>query len=334
MKHIFIIGEKERHEIEVDQRGLRGNTAIVRVDGEFRARKSLTKRGTFYETEIGDKEIHKVELKYVGFFPKTRCFVDGHLHSREAIVPSRWEKPIHITTFLILCGIIALFAGSIGAYLGIGSLGEQLQGARLPPYVIIENRNVYMVFKASDGTLHNWTIGVDALEAQIQYGWYKRNYELKYINLEDNKTGKIHKVVDFRPFVVENNFRDVITDLYHELGNDDQALVHEVWYIVTQLTTYSQEVEETPRFPLETMIGGGGDCEDMAILIASMLKAAPANYVVKLVCMDSDNPTDPKEPNHVTVWVETPSGYKTFVDGTSKTDMCPFREINGWYLKI
>jgi len=131
MKHIFIIGEKERHEIEVDQRGLRGNTAIVRVDGEFRARKSLTKRGTFYETEIGDKEIHKVELKYVGVFPKTRCFVDGHPHSREAIVPSRWEKPIHITTFLILCGIIALFAGSIGAYLGIGSLGEQLQGARL-----------------------------------------------------------------------------------------------------------------------------------------------------------------------------------------------------------
>ncbi len=119
-------------------------------------------------------------------------------------------------------------------------------------------------------------------------------------------------MVDFRPFVDEQPFSKVISDLYHGLA-DDEAFVHEVWYIVIQLTTYSQEVEETPRFPLETMIGGGGDCEDMAILIASMLKAAPADYVVELVYMDMDNPTDPRDVNHVLVWVETPSGYKTYL---------------------
>jgi hypothetical protein len=87
---------------------------------------------------------------------------------REAITPSRWEKPIYIGNILVVCGIVALFAGLIGAYLMTSSLGEQLHGARLPPYVVIENRNVYMVFKASDGTLHNWTIGVDVLEAQMR----------------------------------------------------------------------------------------------------------------------------------------------------------------------
>jgi len=214
------------------------------------------------------------------------------------------------------------------------NLEKALEGARLPPYVVIENRNAYMVFKASDGTLHNWTIGADALEAQILYGWYKRSFDLEYLNLTDNKTGEVHRVVDFRPFVVENNFENVMRDLYHELGDNDEKFIYEVWYTVTQLTTYCSETKETPRFPLETMIGGGGDCEDMAILIASMLKAAPAKYRVELVYMDADNPTDPKEVNHVLVWVETPSGYKTFVDGTSKTDMCPFREIDGWYLEV
>ena len=50
--------------------------------------------------------------------------------------------------------------------------------------------------------------------------------------------------------------------------------------------------------------------------------------------MDANNPTDPKDVNHVIVWVETPSGYETFVDGTSKATMNPFAEVAGWYLEV
>ena len=332
MKHLFVIGEKEKHEIEVDRGWF--DKITVRVDGEIRLSKRLWKRGIICRLEVGEEEKHEAELKFEGLFPKIRCYVDGYPHLREAIIPSRWEKPIRITTILVVCGVVAVFAGFIGAYLIIGHLGEQLYGAKLPPYIEIENRNVKAVFKASDETLHCWTIGVDVLESQIQYGWYKRNYELEYVNLRDSETSEIHEVIDFRPFIVENNFEIVITDIYYDLQNNDRAFVYEVWYIVTQLTTYSEEIEETPRFPLETLIGGGGDCEDMAILIASMLKAAPANYVIKLVYMDADNPTDPKDVNHVIVWVETPSGYKTFVDGTSKTTMCPFTKVEGWYFEV
>ena len=256
----------------------------------------------------------------------------------------------------------------------VDNYNRLVEGTIAPPYIQIENRTVHMVFNASNGTLHNWTIGVDVLEAQMEVGFLKREYipeiflpmmenvynallplaafagisladfqksldevrslGVQYVDLRDNQTGEIYHVMDFRPFIIENNFENVIPDLYHELGNNDEAFVHEVWYVVTQLTTYHSEMEETPRFPLETMIGGGGDCEDMAILIASMLKAAPANYAVKLVYMDADNPTNPKSVNHITVWVETPSGYKTFVDGTSHTTMSPFDEVVGWYFEV
>ncbi len=333
MKHLFVIGEKEKHEIEVD-RGYFGKIT-VRVDGKIRPTKRLRGllRGTFCRLKIGEEEKHEVELKWSGIFPKIRCFVDGYPYLREAIIPSRWEKPIHVTTLLVVCGVVALFGGFVGAYLIIGPLGEQLYGAKLPPYIEIENRNVNMVFRASDGTLRYWSVSIEALESSIVLGHYERKTP-KYVTLEDSKTGEPYRVMDFRPFVMENGFQVVIPQLYHDLNNDDQAFVHEVWYIVTQLTTYSLEIEETPRFPLETFIGGGGDCEDMAILIASMLKAAPANYVVKLVYMDIDNPTNPRTVNHVTVWVETPSGYKTFVEGTSKTIMNPFTEVKGWYFEV
>ena len=264
---------------------------------------------------------------------------------------------------------------------------ELIEGAATPPYVQIENRTVYAVFKASDETLHRWSVPLESLEASVELGHYKRElipetfvpmledlydwyYEvcisiqtlyayygqtidfaselsdfqdiienwrsegIQYITLRENETGETHYVMDFRPFIMEKGFSTVISDLYYELNNNDEAFVYEIWYIVTQLTTYHSEIEETPRFPLETMIGGGGDCEDLAILIASMLKAAPANYVVELVYMDSDNPTTPENINHVTVWVETPSGHKTFVDGTSHTKMCPFERVVGWYFEV
>jgi hypothetical protein len=216
------------------------------------------------------------------------------------------------------------------------NLENALEGAIAPPYVQIENRTVHMVFKASNGTLHQWTIGENVLEAQIQLGWYKREitHDVEYLNLTDNQTGETYRIMDYRPFIIENNFTEVITDLYHELGDNDEAFVHEVWYIVTQLTTYNSNTSEAPRFPFETLVGGGGDCKDLAVLEASMLKAVPANYVVDLVYMDSDNPTAPENVNHVTVWVETPSGYKTFVEGTEHVEMNPYTEVDGWYFQV
>ncbi|MEM3389433.1 MAG: hypothetical protein QXQ64_02505 [Candidatus Bathyarchaeia archaeon] len=215
-----------------------------------------------------------------------------------------------------------------------GSILSYVIDQKILPYILISNRTVEIAFRLSNGSISAWTIGVDTFEAQIISGWYQRAYNLSYITLTSSKTGEKFRVIDFRPFVLKENFVKVMSNLYRSLGNDDVAFVREVWFIVTQLTAYSSENKETPRYPLETLVGGGGDCEDMAILIASMLKAAPVNYNVSLVYMDSSNPLNPVNINHVLVWVETPSGYKTFVDGTSKTTMSPFKEVSGWYLEV
>jgi hypothetical protein len=222
----------------------------------------------------------------------------------------------------------------IRAFENLNSYWEEVvENLARRPY--LENRDVIMSFLRSNGTWHSWSVPLDAVVSQAYLGWYKKETgDFEYVDLRDNKTGELHRLIDFRPFIIENNFENVMTNLYHDLGNNDQAFVHEVWYIVTQLTIYQSEIEETPRFPLDTFAGGGGDCEDLAILIASMLKAAPADYTIKLVYMDADNPTDPTEVNHVIVWVETPNGYKTFVDGTSHTEMCLFTEVVGWYFEV
>jgi len=322
MKHIFVIGEKEKHEVEVE-RSYWGKV-IVNVDGTEVLRKRV-KRRVFYGIDVGKEEIHKIKFRLYGRRPKIEFFVDGEPQQSTKDILSRWEIPVHFGSIVFFIVSAILFCAMIAVYL--------LQGAVLPPYTRIENRTVYFVFKTSDQTLHYWSVSIETLENTIVQGNRYRE-SMQYVNLSDNETGENYRVVDLRPFIVENNFSIVILDLYHELGNNDEALVHEVWYVVTQLTMYHSQIMETPRFPLETFIGGGGDCEDMAILIASMLKAAPADYVVKLVYMDADNPTDAQGVNHATVWVETPSGYKTFVEGTSHTEMCPFTQVDGWYFEV
>ncbi|MEM4508589.1 MAG: hypothetical protein QXF37_07415 [Archaeoglobaceae archaeon] len=212
------------------------------------------------------------------------------------------------------------------------ALKMDLGFAKLPPYVVIENRTVNIIFKTSKGGLHVWSVPIETLELTIIRGYYERK-NLQYKILKNEKMGEFYRVVDVSRFIDDRSFSKVMPELYKEL-NSDEAFIQEVWYIATQLTVYHPELEEIPRFPIETLIGGGGDCEDIAILIASMLKAAQANYIVKIVYMDSENPSEPKKVNHAIVWVETPSGYKTFVDGTCKESISPFTEVSGWYLEV
>lgn len=49
---------------------------------------------------------------------------------------------------------------------------------------------------------------------------------------------------------------------------------------------------EYPKYPLETLVDGGGDCEDTAILLASLLRAK--GYGVALICM----------PEHIAVGIK------------------------------
>jgi len=231
----------------------------------------------------------------------------------------------------------------VGEY---NKLATRLEGAAVPPYLLTKSREVNLVFRNLDGELESWNWKVEALEASIILGQFMRKMdisELNYLKLYDiaNKFTEGSKYVqltgqgsslDYRPYIMENIFEPLASKFFSR-HPDDEIKIREVWNMVTQLNTYCEDITETPRLPLETLLLGGGDCEDLAILTASILKAMPAEWKVSLVYMDSDNPTNFNELNHVTVHVDT-GRYKTFVESTSREIMCPWEEVDGFYLRL
>ena len=193
--------------------------------------------------------------------------------------------------------------------------------AIVPPYICTSGRNVQIAFRRTDQSVEHWEVPFESLERSIERGTDSRDnlfFELGAMRkLHNTGTGEDYYVWDFGAFVDPEPFVDVMYDLYTELGDDD-AFVREAWHIVAQLMTYSEEIEETPRFPLETFLAGGGDCEDTAILLASMIKAAPVNWMVELVYMDIDNPDDPQDVNHVIVHFDT--GKQYLIETTADED--------------
>jgi hypothetical protein len=145
--------------------------------------------------------------------------------------------------------------------------------------------------------------------------------------------GESVRIQNFSMFVRPAIFTKFSAKLNLDSGNDEQ-FVKEVFNIVQQITTYVPELQETPRYPLETLTGAGGDCEDSSILTASILRAANPDWTVQLVYLDSDNPTDPKDVNHVIVYVDT-GEYSTYIETTAKKEMNPYTNgVNGWKLYV
>jgi hypothetical protein len=204
--------------------------------------------------------------------------------------------------------------------------------AIIPPYIYIYQREVYLTFETTQGELVTWVFPFENLEEDIRRGYLSRenplNEILDIVTVTDPNTGKTYRLLDLRKYVDATPFYGYIEEIYRESASDED-FIHEVWNIVAQLSTYSYELEETPRYPLETFLAGGGDCEDTAILFASMILAAPVNWQVGLFYMDGNNPNSLETVNHVAVWVNTGRS-DHIVETTSKTIREPFEDPYGW----
>lgn len=121
-------------------------------------------------------------------------------------------------------------------------------------------------------------------------------------------------------------------ELYNQHQTDRKRL-RGAWNFVTQLNEYVSEIGDTPRYPLETLLMGGGDCEDSAILLGSILYAMPTDWDIEFVFMDIDNPTNPQNINHVLIGVDTSDGYE-LIETTSDTTMTAFDKVNGFFVKV
>ena len=156
-----------------------------------------------------------------------------------------------------------------------------------------------------------WTMPVTTFESQVKIDGYP------VIPVTTN-TGQTITVADFRPYVL-TSFSNVIDNVYDNLENPDY-FVYEIWYMMSKLTIYSFDIGEDPRFALETLVRGGGDCEDTVILIADMIRSSShtKDWKLQLVYFDSNNPTNPQQINHVALLIDD-GNQRYIIETTAKT---------------
>ena len=212
-----------------------------------------------------------------------------------------------------------------------GQHQDLLSKAIQPPFIFIHQRIVEMSFYRMDGSLWKWTLPFDGLESAIQRGQRTRS-SLSSVYLQTS-AGVQFTSSDYRVFVDPDPFREVIANLYAQSASAD-AFIRDAWYIVTQLNDYAEDEGDIPRYPSETLVAGGGDCEDTAILLASLIRAAPVDWQVDLVYMDSDNLLDPQTVNHMIVHINT--GERDYlIETTGDLVMEPYSQgVSGWYFEV
>ena len=163
---------------------------------------------------------------------------------------------------------------------------------------VIENGKIKWKIFDSKNNPYDWELPIQTYESYIQ----NTTYRTQIIQYSD---GRQHEIGEFSDYV-ETSFTNVIDDVY-ENSSSDSNFIYEIWYIVSQLTTYSSDIGEHPRYALETLTRGGGDCEDTAILMADMIKSSKhtQDWNIQMVYFDSENPTNPHQVNHVAITVNT-----------------------------
>lgn len=215
-----------------------------------------------------------------------------------------------------------------------------------PPYVVADGRKFKISYTTLEDEAQFYQIGSQAFESQIRVGSYMRDLSIKQldllgwdsiINRFDNnakliEVGDFGRYYQYSPYVIPDNFVTIAEDI-HLMYSDDRRRLRGAWNFVTQINTYTKEIQETPRLPLETLLNAGGDCEDSCILLASVIEAMPNNWTTKFVYMDLDNPSNPQNINHLALLVDMGELAGT-VETTSAQEMFPFNDLRGFPVEV
>jgi regulator of replication initiation timing len=210
------------------------------------------------------------------------------------------------------------------------SAETNLAAAPKLPYTMIHDRQVKWVFKDSKDNLYNWQLPIDTYKQVIES---KQPQDMLTLRKSDGSTITVR---DHTKFVDDWSFRKVVDEVYAN-SKSDEDFVYELWYITSQMTTYSVDIGEQPRWALETFTEAGGDCEDLAIVIASMIKSSShtKDWQVQMVFFDLDHPHKAADVNHVALYVKTDK-FSSFIETTDKNNGLTFWHgtIDGWYFDV
>ena len=200
----------------------------------------------------------------------------------------------------------------------------------LTPLTSIINRTVYWRFKLLDNNIVSWSLNMGTYLYYISESDPTGTQRLKNTN-----TGETYTVPDLTEYVTLDVFNKIIPDL--TTGNSDKEFVAEVVNIKNQLINYSEGLGGEYRWPVETLTEGTGNCGDISILVASLLKAGEeyADYGLKVYLWycDGGNITDPQDVNHAIVGVEYSDGDCQLIE-TTVNIFYSYGQIEGWKFEV
>ena len=183
----------------------------------------------------------------------------------------------------------------------------------------IEDSYIHWDFYDSKGNPYSWNMPISTYEDEVAYSDRKWEQDDVFFSVtySDGDKGKMRK----HHVIVEESFSAVIDEIY-ENSKSNTDFIREVWWIVGQMTIYEEDVGEWSygRHALETFTRQGGDCEDMAILIADMLKSSKYtnSWSIKMWYIDTKNVNNPQSINHVIVVVND-GQYRHVIEPTAGT---------------
>jgi len=165
--------------------------------------------------------------------------------------------------------------------------------------ITIHDGHINWTFKDVSNNKYNWQLPIESFESTVKYN---TDYDVRGLSNPD--IGESYNVPKLSPFV-QQSFSNVIEQVWDN-SDGDLKFVGNVWFIVNQLTTYSSDIGEYPRYATETLGRGGGDCEDLAILIANMILSSThtQDWELEFIIMDSNNPENPQTVNHVILLID------------------------------
>lgn len=199
----------------------------------------------------------------------------------------------------------------------------------------IEETEIRWEFYDSKDNYYQWTLPVSAYEDAVAQSRIRSAF-MGVDPLRLDMDGEAVSTTNLDGFVI-GSFGNVIGDVYAN-SRDDADFVWEVWYIVSQLTVYDEDVHahSEGRYATETFSRGGGDCEDLVILVADMLVSSEhtADWTIQYVYMDGDSPNDPQEINHMILFVD--DGTSTYlIEATAEPSWDYYPDgVRGWFIDV
>ena len=133
-------------------------------------------------------------------------------------------------------------------------------------------------------TLIAQSSGSPSIEREYEWAYKGNTYNLEYQfkKADHNYYRSITRHRRYADYTLENTSHSVIAPLTNEFVAYCEEQNFSAWETAEFIVSFVQSLEyqrehtipEYPKYPIETLVDGGGDCEDTAILLAALLREA------------------------------------------------------------